>query len=86
MGMRSTRSWSWKSPLDRRLRSRMATRPFQFMGMDERNTPKSELFRRPILTSQTSKKQHFRLDLEESSCSTTLIRCAPVKRSPRLEL
>ncbi len=86
MGMRSTRSWSWKSPLDRRLRSRMATRPFQFMGMDERNTPKSELFRRPILTSKTSKKQHFRLDLEESSCCTTLIGCAPVKRSPRLEL
>ena len=42
-GMRSTSSWSWKSPLDRLLRSRMATRPFQFTGMEERNTPKSEL-------------------------------------------
>ena len=41
--MRSTSSWSWKSPLDRLLRSRMATRPFQFTGMEERNTPKSEL-------------------------------------------
>ena len=43
--MRSTSSWSWKSPLDRRLKSRMATRPFQFTGMEERNTPKSELLR-----------------------------------------
>ena len=34
-----------KSPLDRRLRSRVATRPFQFMGMEERHTPKSELLR-----------------------------------------
>ena len=34
-----------KSPLDRRLRSRMATRPFQFMGMEERHAPKSELLR-----------------------------------------
>ena len=31
-----------KSPLDRRLRTRMATRPIQFTGMDERHTPKSE--------------------------------------------
>ena len=39
-GMRSTSSWSWKSPLDRRLRSRMATRPFQFTGMEgETYTP-----------------------------------------------
>ena len=49
-GMRSTSTWiwasiTWKSPLDRRLRSRMATRPFQFTGMEERNTPKSELLR-----------------------------------------
>ena len=42
-GMRSTSSWSWKSPLDRRLTSRMATRPFQFTGMEEKHTPKSEL-------------------------------------------
>ena len=41
--MRSTRSWSWKSPLDCRLRSRMPTRPFQFTGMEERHTPKTEL-------------------------------------------
>ncbi len=34
-----------KSPLDRRLRSRVATRPFQLMGMEERHTPKSELLR-----------------------------------------
>ena len=34
-----------KSPLDCLLRSRMATRPFQFMGMEERHTPKSELLR-----------------------------------------
>ena len=64
----------------------MATRPFQFKGMEERNTPKSELLRRPRLTSKTSKKQHFRRDLEESSCCTTRIGCAPVKRSPRFEL
>ena len=49
-GMRSSSSWNqasigWKSPLDRRLRSRMATRPFQFTGMEERHTPKSELLR-----------------------------------------
>ena len=47
-GMRSSSSWiwasiGWKSPLDRRLRTRTATRPFQFTGMEERNTPKSEL-------------------------------------------
>ena len=36
-------SIGWKSPLDRRLRSRMATGPFQFTGMKERNTPESEL-------------------------------------------
>ena len=41
--MRSTSSWSWKSPLVRLLWSRMATRPFQFTGMEERNTPNSEL-------------------------------------------
>ncbi len=35
-------SIGWKSPLDRRLRTRMATRPFQFTGMGERHTPKSE--------------------------------------------
>ena len=48
-------SIGWKSPLDRRLRTRMATRPIQFTGMEERNTPKSELLpkdRRPILISQ----------------------------------
>ena len=44
-GMRSTSSCSWKSPLDRRLRSRTATRPLQFTGMEERNTRKSELLR-----------------------------------------
>ena len=38
-------SIGWKSPLDRRLRSRMATRPIQFTGMEERHTPKSELLR-----------------------------------------
>ena len=36
-------SIGWKSPLDRRLRTRMATRPIQFTGMEERHTPKSEL-------------------------------------------
>ena len=36
---------SWKSPLDRRLRCRVATRPIQFTGMEERYTPKSELLR-----------------------------------------
>ena len=36
-------SVGWKSPLDRRMRSRVATRPFQFTGMEERHTPKSEL-------------------------------------------
>ena len=36
-------SIGWKSPLDRLLRSRMATRPIQFTGMEERHTPKSEL-------------------------------------------
>ena len=48
-------SIGWKSPLDRLLRTRMATRPIQFTGMEERNTPKSELLpkdRRPILISQ----------------------------------
>ena len=38
-------SIGWKSPLDRLLRSRMATRPIQFTGMEERHTPKSELLR-----------------------------------------
>ena len=38
-------SIGWKSRLDRRLRTRMATRPFQFTGMEERNTPKTELLR-----------------------------------------
>ena len=42
LGHRGT-SIGWKSPLDRRLGTRMATRPFQFTGMEERNTPKSEL-------------------------------------------
>ena len=36
-----------KSPLDLRLRSRMATRPFQFAGMEEKHTPKSELLHTP---------------------------------------
>ncbi len=36
-------SIGWKSPLHRRLRTRMATRPIQFTGMEERHTPKSEL-------------------------------------------
>ena len=34
-----------QSPLDRGLRSRMATRPFQFTSTKERHTPKSELLR-----------------------------------------
>ena len=38
-------SVGWKSPLDRRLRSRVATRPIQFTGMEERYTLKSELLR-----------------------------------------
>ena len=38
-------SVGWKSPLDRRPRSRVATRPIQFTGMEERHTPKSELLR-----------------------------------------
>ena len=47
-GMRSTSSWDltsivWKSPLNRLLMSRMASGPFQFKGMDEGNTPKSEM-------------------------------------------
>ena len=65
--MRSSSSWSWKSPLDRRLRSRMASRPFQFTGMKERHTPKSELLRgdsialaEPIRKLPTS----FQRDLE----------------------
>ena len=37
-------SMGWKSPLDRRLTSRLGTGPFQFTGVEERNTPKSELF------------------------------------------
>ena len=37
------RSIGWKLPLDRRLRSRMTTRSFQFTGTEEKNTPKSEL-------------------------------------------
>ena len=36
-------SIGWKSPLDRLLRTRMANRPVQFTGMEERHTPKSEL-------------------------------------------
>ncbi len=40
-------SIGWKSPLDRRLRSRVATRPIQFTGMEERHTPKSELLHFP---------------------------------------
>ena len=32
----------WRAPLTGRLRSRMATPPFQFTGVDERSTPKSE--------------------------------------------
>ena len=43
-------SIGWKSPLDRLLRSRMATRPFQFTGMGERHTPKSELLPSFLLT------------------------------------
>ena len=38
-------SVGWKSPLDRLLRSRVATRPIQFTGMEERHAPKSELLR-----------------------------------------
>ena len=38
-------SIGWKSPLDCLLRSRVATRPFQFTGMEERRTPKPELLR-----------------------------------------
>ncbi len=48
-------SIGWKSSLDRRLSSRMATRPIQSTGVEERHTPKSELLpkdRRPILISQ----------------------------------
>ena len=33
----------WKSPQNRLLMSRMASGPFQFKGMDEGNTPKSEM-------------------------------------------
>ena len=40
-------SIGWKSPLDRLLRSRMATRPSQFTGVEERHTPKSELLHFP---------------------------------------
>ena len=40
-------SIGWKSPLDRLLRTRMATRPIQFTGMEERHTPKSELLQSP---------------------------------------
>ena len=36
-------SIGWKSPLHRRPRTRMATRPIQFTGMEERHTPKTEL-------------------------------------------
>ena len=36
-------SIGWKSPLNRRLRSRIATRLFRCTGMEETNTPKSEL-------------------------------------------
>ena len=35
----------WKSPIDGRLRPRMATPTFKFTGMDERNTPKTEQLR-----------------------------------------
>ncbi len=56
--MRSTSSWSWKSPFDRRLRSRMATRSFQFTGMEERNTPKSELLRHKN-ASNKSYQNHY---------------------------
>ena len=35
----------WKAPLHGRVRSRTATPPVQFTGMDERNTPKSEQLR-----------------------------------------
>ena len=38
-------SIGWKSPLDRRLMTRTATRPIQFTGTEERHTPKSELLR-----------------------------------------
>ena len=51
--MRSTSSWSWKSPLDRRLRSRMATRSFQFTGMEERNTRKSEPLRHKNVSNKS---------------------------------
>ena len=43
-------SIGWKSRLDRLPRSRMATRPFQFTGMGERHTPKSELLPSFLLT------------------------------------
>ena len=56
--MRSTSSWSWKSPFDHRLRSRMATRSFQFTGMEERNTPKSELLRHKN-ASNKSYQNHY---------------------------
>ena len=56
--MRSTSSWSWKSPLDRRPRSRMATRAFQFTGMEERNTPKSDLLRHKNV-SDKSYQNHY---------------------------
>ena len=47
-------SIGWKSPLDRRLRTRMATRPIQFTGMEERHTPKCELLRtRPRVDKST---------------------------------
>ena len=36
-------SIGWKSALDRRVRSRMATRPFQFAGKEKSNTLSTEL-------------------------------------------
>ena len=42
----------WKPPLDRRLRPPMASRPFQFAGVEERNRLKSELLRWTRCTPQ----------------------------------
>ena len=49
-------STGWKSPLDRLLRTRMATRPIQFTGMEERHTPKSELVLFDRLLAQSGRE------------------------------
>ena len=39
-------SVGWESILDRQLRSRMTTRPFQFAGAEDNDRPKCELLER----------------------------------------